>query len=244
MRVEQTILFPLIVVADSWLQRLVIWTPGQIDLIKTVALVFMVADHISLIFGLDNYWLRLVGRGAFPLFGLVWAMNLARAPYIRQQSINRLWIWAAIAQIAWILAGLRPDSGNILFSFAISGQSLALIQKYGPKAWPLSLILILMWIPYSEGSYGVAGIVLLLLAYGMCMSSLKTSRVGLACCFGIAILTLNFGNSAFAIAGLVIPGITLTILSRSCREIPRFWPREFFPLFYAVHLVVLGGVAM
>ncbi|HFI5787858.1 TPA: hypothetical protein ACGRN2_004416 [Escherichia coli] len=25
---------------------------------------------------------------------------------------------------------------------------------------------------------------------------------------------------------------------------PRFWPREFFPLFYAVHLAVIGLMVM
>nr|UUW42637.1 IncF plasmid conjugative transfer pilin acetylase TraX [Citrobacter portucalensis] len=85
MRAENHPLFPLVVVADCWLQRLLVWTPGQTDLIKTVALLLMVADHISMLCGLDNDWLRLAGRGAFPLFGLVWAMNLARHPQIQQR---------------------------------------------------------------------------------------------------------------------------------------------------------------
>ncbi len=128
MRAENHPLFPLVVVADCWLQRLLVWTPGQTDLIKTVALLLMVADHISMLCGLDNDWLRLAGRGAFPLFGLVWAMNLARHPQIQQRALNRLWIWAGVAQGGWILAGLRPDLGNILFAFAVSGQALAMMQ--------------------------------------------------------------------------------------------------------------------
>lgn len=98
MRAENHPLFPLVVVADCWLQRLLVWTPGQTDLIKTVALLLMVADHICMLCGLDNDWLRLAGRGAFPLFGLVWAMNLARHPQIQQRALNRLWIWAGVAQ--------------------------------------------------------------------------------------------------------------------------------------------------
>lgn len=34
---------------DSWLQRLLTWTPGQTDMIKTVALVLMVIDHTGLL---------------------------------------------------------------------------------------------------------------------------------------------------------------------------------------------------
>jgi hypothetical protein len=58
-------------------------------------------------------------------------------------------------------------------------------------------------------------------------------------------LALNAGDGAVMVmAGLVIPGITLTVLSRSCRLVARFWPRDFFPLFYTVHLAVLGLIAM
>ena len=245
MRAENHPLFPLVVVADCWLQRLLVWTPGQTDLIKTVALLLMVVDHISMLCGLDNDWLRLAGRGAFPLFGLVWAMNLARHPQIQQRALNRLWIWAGVAQGGWILAGLRPDLGNILFAFAVSGQALALMQQHGPRVWPLSLGLVLAWYPFSGGSYGLAGIMMLLLACGVCMTARRTTRTGLACCLALVMLALNAGDgAAMVIAGLVIPGVILTVLSRSCRLVTRFWPREFFPLFYTVHLAVLGLIAM
>ncbi|MFM2838926.1 type-F conjugative transfer system pilin acetylase TraX, partial [Klebsiella pneumoniae] len=34
---------------DRWLHRLLTWTPGQTDMIKTVALVLMVTDHTGLL---------------------------------------------------------------------------------------------------------------------------------------------------------------------------------------------------
>lgn len=245
MRAENHPLFPLVVAADCWLQRLLIWTPGQADLIKTVALLLMVGDHLSMLCGLDNDWLRLAGRGAFPLFGLAWAMNVARRPHIQQRALNRLWIWAGVAQGGWILAGLRPDLGNILFAFAVSGQALALMQRHGPRVWPLSLMLVLAWLPFSGGSYGPAGVMMLLLACGVCMTGRRTTRTGLACCLALAMLALNAADgAALAIAGLVIPGIVLTVLSRTCSRVTRFWPGEFFPLFYAAHLAVIGLIAM
>ncbi|MEZ2578064.1 type-F conjugative transfer system pilin acetylase TraX [Buttiauxella ferragutiae] len=177
MRAEQHPLFPLVVVADCWLQRLVIWSPWQMDLIKTVALLFMVADHLSLLNGLNNEWLRLAGRGAFPLFGLVWAMNLAKHPRIRQASLNQLWIWAVVAQGGWSLAGLRPDEGNILFAFAVAGQALWLIQQRGPDARPLSLMLILAWLPFSGASFGFPGVMMLLLPVAsLCRPDARRAR--------------------------------------------------------------------
>nr|WP_281041263.1 TraX family protein [Serratia marcescens]UUW42638.1 IncF plasmid conjugative transfer pilin acetylase TraX [Citrobacter portucalensis] len=86
---------------------------------------------------------------------------------------------------------------------------------------------------------------MLMLACGVCMTGRRTTRTGLALCLALAILALNAADSpAFAIAGLVIPGVTLTVLSRTCCRVPRFWPREFFPLFYAVHLAVIGLMVM
>lgn len=56
----------------EWLERLLVWSPGQRDIIKTVALVLMVLDHANRILHLDQTWMFLAGRGAFPLFALVW----------------------------------------------------------------------------------------------------------------------------------------------------------------------------
>lgn len=58
--------------ADRWLKALLARTPGQTDIIKTVALVLMVIDHTGLLLTHNNELMRLLGRGCFPLFGLVW----------------------------------------------------------------------------------------------------------------------------------------------------------------------------
>ncbi len=77
---------------DTWLQSLLVWSPGQRDIIKTVALVLMVLDHINLIFQLKQEWMFLAGRGAFPLFALVWGLNLSRHAHIayfhERRSLN------------------------------------------------------------------------------------------------------------------------------------------------------------
>ena len=90
---------------DRWLLGLLTWTPGQTDIIKTVALVLMVIDHTGLLLAGNNEVMRLLGRGCFPLFGLVWGMNLARHTEIRQSQLNQLWCWALIAQGSFILIG-------------------------------------------------------------------------------------------------------------------------------------------
>lgn len=97
---------------DTWLQSLLVWSPGQRDIIKTVALVLMVLDHANRILHLDQTWMFLAGRGAFPLFALVWGLNLSRHAHIRQSAINRLWGWAVFSQFwkqSWRRRKHRPD---------------------------------------------------------------------------------------------------------------------------------------
>ena len=110
--------------ADRWLQALLTWTPGQTDIIKTVALLLMVTDHTGLLLAHNNELMRLLGRGCFPLFGLVWGMNLARHGEIRQSQLNSLWGWALVAQVSFMLIGYPWYTGNILFAFAVTGQML------------------------------------------------------------------------------------------------------------------------
>lgn len=127
---------------DTWLQSFLVWSPGQRDIIKTVALVLMVLDHINLIFQLKQEWMFLAGRGAFPLFALVWGLNLSRHAHIRQPAINRLWGWGIIAQFAYYLAGFPWYEGNILFAFAVAAQVLTWCETR--SGWRTAAAILLM----------------------------------------------------------------------------------------------------
>lgn len=154
--------------AGQGLAPYVTWTSGQLDVIKTVAMLLMVIDHANSILGLEHPWMMWLGRGAFPLFGLVWAYNLMRHPALRQDSLNHLWVWALFAQLGYALAGFPWWQGNILFAFAVAGQ---------------------------------------------------------------------------AIVGLILTGMALVSVRAFSAGVQRFWPRDFFVLFYVGHLVLLGVLA-
>lgn len=54
-------------------REVVRFTPLQQDVLKFLALVLMVFDHANRALGLHEPVLLLLGRGAFPLFALIWA---------------------------------------------------------------------------------------------------------------------------------------------------------------------------
>ncbi len=230
---------------DAWLQSLLVWSPGQRDIIKTVALVLMVLDHANRILYLDQIWMFLAGRGAFPLFALVWGLNLSRHTHIRQLAINRLWGWAVIAQFAYYLAGFPWYEGNILFAFAVAAQVLTWCETRSRWRTAAAILLMVLWLPLSGTSYGITGLLMLALSYRLYRAEDRTERLALVACLLVVIPELNLATSdAAAVAGLVLTALSAGLVSCVGKSFPRFWPGDFFPTFYTCHLAVLGVLAL
>lgn len=228
-------------VPAAWLARLLVWTPGQTDTLKAVALALMILDHTNLILGLHQEWMRLLGRGAFPLFGLVWGANMARHTPVRQTSVWRLWGWAILAQLAWYLAGFPWTEGNILFAFAVMAQVLAWVENKTRWGSPAGVALIVLWLPFSASSFGVAGMLMLMLSIQLYREKESTERSWLALLWLVSVVLLNANYSmAEVAAGVVVSSISLGVIVWCVRVRDRYFSREFFPLTYSLHLAVLG----
>ncbi|EDQ2394169.1 type-F conjugative transfer system pilin acetylase TraX [Salmonella enterica subsp. enterica] len=230
---------------ETWLLRLLAWSPGQRDIIKTVAMLLMVLDHVNRILHLNQEWLFLAGRGAFPLFALVWGLNLSRHTHIRQSAVNRLWGWAVIAQSGYFLAGFPWYEGNILFAFTVAAQVLKWCEQRSPFCTVAALLLLTAWIPLSGTSYGIAGLLLLVICYRLYRAADTEERLALAASLVVAVPALNLVTSdAAAVAGLLMTGLTVWLVSLTGKSLPRFWPADFFPVFYTCHLAALGILAL
>lgn len=217
----------------------VTWTSGQLDVIKTVAMLLMVIDHANSILGLHQSWMMWLGRGAFPLFGVVWAYNL-----MRQGSLNHLWVWALFAQLGYALAGFPWWQGNILFAFAVAGQAIRGCEMKSRLSISLGLLLVALWLPFAQTSYGLAGIIMLASARYLFAATSSAERAAYFILWCSMVLMLNIEVSSIAaIAGLTISVGVLALARIVAIGVQRFWPRDFFVLFYVGHLVLLGLLA-
>ncbi|MGT8103067.1 TraX family protein [Escherichia coli] len=73
----------------------------------------------------------------------------------------------------------------------------------------------------------------------------RAERLALLACLLAVIPALNLASSdAAAVAGLVMTVLTVGLVSCAGKSLPRFWPGDFFPVFYACHLAVLGVLAL
>ncbi|SVG22778.1 F pilin acetylation protein [Shigella sonnei] len=215
---------------DTWLQSFLVWSPGQRDIIKTVALVLMVLDHINLIFQLKQEWMFLAGRGAFPLFALVWGLNLSRHAHIRQPAINRLWGWGIIAQFAYYLAGFPWYEGNILFAFAVAAQVLTWCETRSGWRTAAAILLMALWGPLSGSSYGIAGLLMLAVSHRLYRAEDRAERLALVACLLAVIPALNLATSGCSGGGRSCDDGADRWSGVVCRKIiTPFLARGFFP---------------
>ncbi|ABP62917.1 TraX family protein [Enterobacter sp. 638] len=230
-------------------------SPAALDMVKVLALLAMLGDHINTLFLTPPEPLAYAaGRMAFPLFTLIWAMNVQRRPERLQVRANRQWIWAVITQPVFSLAfaGHQPWWAlNILFVFAGVTQLLALQYRYGKKGLMAGALVlgILVW-PLSPASYGLAGIAL---ATGMVTATggktpgvqragIIVTVLSLCSLNGVShLLSLPADTLLFAtLPTLVFPLMAVSLSIQWCPAgDQRFMPRHFFYIAYTGHLLVL-----
>lgn len=222
-------------------------TSFQLDVLKLIALIAMCLDHLNTALGWKSAELWMVGRMAFPLFALVWGYNVARRP-IYQASLNRLWLWAVIAQPAYWLAlkgqGVTFFDLNILFAFAVAGQCVKGAQSrfVFPVVW--AVVLLFGYLPLSSMSYGLVGVVMLLASVGLFHFKQLERQWMMRGLWMVSVLVLNLSvGLIYAFAGLLLSlMVWFAVIQTKTVQVDRFMPRHFFPLAYTGHLSLIGGM--
>jgi hypothetical protein len=211
------------------------------ELLKIIAIVTMVSDHIGKILYPDLLLLQIIGRLSFPLFAYLVVLGVESTKKPRKYMATLL-SFAVIAQVPYFLAfGIQPfERLNILFSLFLCAVTLYFYNKRSPLALvPLLLSIILM----TEGSYYVV-----LTAVGMKLLKDKP-KIG-----ALALVALNlpflfipdFESQIQILSLLAVPLIFLHIKGWLKKEmlIPEnslaYSTRKyFFYVFYPLHLALL-----
>ncbi|MDX9668633.1 TraX family protein [Pseudomonas sp. P5_152] len=226
--------------------------PWAIDTLKLIALFAMLIDHTNTILSLHHDYLRIIGRTAFPLFGLIWAHNWVMNEHKpnRQKAVNRMWIWSLITQPFYVYAladkGWTWHDANILFCFATASQVAIWLRSPVVLMTPLAAILVLITITLTEArEYGAWGMLFLLACYtfyslkGNKAILITTGTLVLCCAY-----SLNFQRPTFALASAFLPLISMfLVLLFSVLVSRRYLPSQLFYYAYAGHLVVLTLIA-
>lgn len=195
-------------------------------MIKILACIFMLSDHIGRVFFPDAEFLQAAGRIAFPLFAYCVALGIRHTSDSGRYFL-RLLLFALIAEPFHFL--LFPGRLNILFTFAMIVLLFHLYRKN-------RLFSLLMCIPvlylhkYYGFGYGIYGFLTVLIFYAFEGKLLFSSVFFVA----LNVLFISFGffgldqiNSIWAL--LFIPKYT---------EYRPMLNKYFYYAFYPAHLAL------
>ncbi|MBN1244843.1 hypothetical protein JXA31_04555 [Candidatus Bathyarchaeota archaeon] len=217
------------------------------ELLKIIAIVTMVIDHVGNILYPELLFLQIIGRLAFPIFAylIVLGVESTKNPL---KYMTMLLVFALISQIPYFLAfDIQPfERLNILFSLLLSAITIYYYNKRSPLAFvPLLLSIILM----TEGSYYVV-----LTAVGMKL--LKDSpKIGALALFALNVqflfLSSDLHTQIQILSLFTLPLIFLHIKNKLKKEIliPEnslaYSLRKYaFYIFYPLHLALIFLIKM
>ncbi len=109
----------------------------QHDWLKTLALLLMLVDHLGFFVFMQEPWLRVIGRGAAPIWLFLLGYSLSR------KLDAWLWIYGLALIAVWGSLGLPFGALNILWTIIITRLFMQLWLKYdGQLNWRIGLWLL------------------------------------------------------------------------------------------------------
>lgn len=136
------------------------------DLMKTVAILLVVIDHLGFIFFPENYWFRAFGRGCVP----IWCFLIG---YSKSRDLSApIWVWSALLIASSFVAGGGVFPTTILVTFIVSRLILDFVARAVFKNWETLLyglfFFVMMIIPTMlVADYGSAAFLLVLCGYAL-----------------------------------------------------------------------------
>jgi len=221
--------------------RLFSRTPVTGALLKWIAIVTMLIDHISATGLMPDFmmalWMRRIGRLAFPIFCFLAAEALEHSRDTLRYAA-RLGIFALISEIPFDLCIKgQPDwsSANVFFTLAGAVFLVVLyqraIEKEGYFLIPGAAIAVLILAELLQFDYGVSGIFLIWIFYGL-------RKQGWLRIPAAALYMLLVWDHLQLYALLALP----LLLLYNGRKGETGLPGHFFYAFYPVHLLILYGI--
>jgi hypothetical protein len=226
-----------------------IFVGAPLDVVKLVAAVLMVIDHVNVVFlKHDANVLWKLGRIAFPLFAFALACNLQRGTKAAGY-VGVLLLLGAISQPIYAVA-LGAGDGNTLFTLAVGATILTALRSQNPVLqhavfFAGAVAIFSSFLPARSGlDFGLAGM-LFPAALFMVMDGGRSHVIWLV----LMLVGLNWyypnpwelapiGTAMFTAAGVV----TVLLLAAAFKNRPRFLPRYALHFFYPGHLLVLMAI--
>ena len=231
--------------------------------LKWIAMITMVVDHVGLHFMNNMRMMRFIGRISLPIYAWFVAESV-HATQMRHTEVShavRLFLLAVVSEIPYDLffsgAYYIPGKGNVVFTIFVGYLVCVLMNR--TKAVPLKLLILLAgcWVAeYFHFSYRFVG-VLLIVAFDLLQThSRKTGKKQPVLLFVILFLYVlyyvihnarpqtlpgivsGFLRHNWSQTGALISGLFLLFYNGKRGPVTK-WFTWLFRLFYPLHLIFL-----
>lgn len=136
------------------------------DLVKTLAVVLMLVDHVGYFFYPDETWFRVIGRGCLP----IWFFLIG---YARSRDLGvSLWVGAVLVGIANMTLGGSVFPFNVLFTMIAIRLVLDAVAErmFSHWVWLIAgaALMAFAYLPSAMAlEYGTSGLLLALFGYAI-----------------------------------------------------------------------------
>ena len=214
--------------------------------LKAIACVSMLFDHIGALL-VDNIWLRLVGRLAFPIYCFLLVEGIHHSHDLKKYQ-TRLILAALLAEIPFDLAfsgGLDFESCSVMVTLLLGFWTVMAVEK-GEGIWIWAAVLsAFLAAEVLRADYAGIGVLMILLF------DVTREHPGKRWLQALGMVILNWMGSDVTVFGIGIPQQLFAVLAL----IPIFLydgrkltgsraVQGAFYLFYPVHLLILYGLSV
>jgi len=206
--------------------------------LKAIACVSMLLDHVGALL-LDNIWLRIVGRLAFPIYCFLLVEGIHHSRDLRKYQM-RLILAAVLAEIPFDLAfsgGLSFESCSVMVTLLFGFWTVRAMEKLeGFWKWAVILPLFLA-AEMLRADYAGTGILMIVL-FELTRGENRWLQVA-----GVVILNW-MGSPVFGVPLQLYAVLALIpiYLYKGRKATNSKWVQWGFYLFYPVHLLVLSWI--
>lgn len=197
------------------------------NVLKLIALLTMVIDHVGAVLYPNIIVLRMIGRISFPIFAYLLALGYKSTHNIKKY-LKRLLLFGLLSEIPYILA-FNSDNLNIFFTLVLGLMAIMLYEK---KEY-LYIIIVFCFAVFAHVDYGIYGVFVIFFMYVYVYYSKMIGTI----LFILATFVYSYFNVLQIFAILSIPLIGL--LENIPKDIDIKKYKYVFYAFYPLHLVLL-----
>lgn len=202
--------------------NIVLWEDKNTDILKLIAIITMLIDHIGKIFFPEIMELRIIGRVSFPIFAYLIALGYNRTSSY-ENYLSRLLIFAFISIIPY---HYFSSGNNIFFTLAAGLVAIHFLKKKNYIV-PIAMIILSEYINMTYGWYGV----MMILIFNIFIDDFSK--------LSISFVLLNLAYFLFKGGTIQLYSVFVLFILPIEYDLRYRLPRYLYYSFYPVHIVML-----